>query len=337
VLRPALGLYASQAGDFKFLIGALYVQHWMNSRGAQWRSNVQVGYESLFTTSWYQPFDVAQRWFVEPGLFANRTYEDVYVDTERVAEYSFSDIGAHVDFGVNLSNSAQVRVGYVNTNRRADVQTGIQNLPEVGKRIPDLDTRDAGILVDALYDSRDTSTYALHGAAAQLQYYQSSDSLGADRNWNRIEGGFRSAVPFARSAMWVSVAGGSSFGDDTLPADRAFALGGPRTLPAYQYDELRARSYWLADVSVLWRIMDIVEVKNQAIYAGFGLQAAGLYDRVDLVPDGGVYSASAYLGGPTPLGTITLGGGFSPESWGVWLSLGRPIGSGSILDEGLFR
>ena len=337
VLRPAMGLYASQAGDFKFVLGTQYIQYWMNSRGAQWRNNIQIGYESLLTTSWYQPFDVAQRWFVEPGLFANRTLEDVYVDTERVAEYSFRDIGGRIDLGVNMGDSAQGRVGYLNTSRRVKVETGISNLPEVGKRVPDIDDRDAGILVDFMYDSRDTPTYAMHGAAAALQYFQSSESMGADRDWNRIEGGFRSAVPFTRSAMWLSAAGGTSFGDDELPGDRAFALGGPRTLPAYQYDELRARSYWLADVSMLWRIVDIVEVKNQALYAGFGLQAAGLYDRVDKVPDGGVYSVSGYLGGPTPLGTITLGGGLSTDSWGVWLSLGRPIGTGSILDEGLFR
>jgi len=144
-------------------------------------------------------------------------------------------------------------------------------------------------------------------------------------------------VPFTRSAMWLSAAGGTSFGNDQLPPDRAFALGGPRTLPAYQYDELRVGSYWLADVSFLWRLVDLVEVKNQAIYGGFGVQVAGLYDRVDRVSDGGVYSASAYLGGPTPLGTIQLGGGYSTDSWGVWISLGRPIGSGSILDNGLFR
>ena len=337
VLRPAMGLYGSQGGDFRFLLGVQYVRYWMNGLGGQWRNNLQVGFQSLISTSWYQPLDVAQRWFVEPALFGDRTLEDVYVDTERVAEYLFRDFGGRMDFGVNLSNSAQLRVGYANTRRRVGVETGIQNLPAVGQRIPDLDTRDAGVLVDATFDSRDATTYALHGVAAELQYFQSSDSLGADRNWNRIEGGFRSAVPFARSAMWLSAAGGTSFGDDKLPADRAFALGGPRTLPAYQYDELRARSYWLADVSMLWRIVDLVEVKNQAIYAGFGLQAAGLYDRVDRVPDGGVYSLSGYLGGPTPVGTVTLGGGVSTDSWGLWLSLGRPIGTGSILDQGLFR
>jgi hypothetical protein len=84
-------------------------------------------------------------------------------------------------------------------------------------------------------------------------------------------------------------------------------------------------------------VVELVALKNQSIYAGIGLQAAGLYERVDLVDDGQVYGASAYLAGPTPVGTFTVGVGVASETWGVWLALGRPIGKGSILDRGLFR
>jgi hypothetical protein len=136
--------------------------------------------------------------------------------------------------------------------------------------------------------------------------------------------------------MWVGLAGGTDL-DSDLPGDRVFALGSPRTLPAYQLYELRVRSYWLGEANFLWRLKDLVPVKNQAIYGGFGLQAAGLYDRVDLVPDGEVYAASAYLGGPTPIGTFTLGIGLAEDNFGFWLSLGRPVGRGAILDQGLFR
>ena len=50
-----------------------------------------------------------------------------------------------------------------------------------------------------------------------------------------------------------------------------------------------------------------------------------------------VYSLSVYMGGPTPIGTFIVGIGGAEDSWGVWLSLGRPVGKGSILDQGLFR
>ncbi len=169
-----------------------------------------------------------------------------------------------------------------------------------------------------------------------MQYEQSDDALGADRTWDRVEVGLRTAVPVRRNLVWITVAGGSDAGHE-LPRDRAFSLGGPRTLPAYQHDELRVGRYWLADASFLWHIVDIAAVKHQAIYAGVGFQAAGLYDRVDLVEDGQVYGVSAYLAGPTPIGTFTVGAGAASDTWGIWLSLGRPIGKGSILDDGLFR
>jgi NTE family protein len=337
VLSPSLGIHASGRGDMKFVLGVQYVRYWLNERGGQWINNAQVGYESLFSTSFYQPFDVAQRFFVEPGLFASRSDEDLYVDTDRIAEYSFTDLGGEIEFGVNLGRTGQVRVGYVNTRRKAQVQMGVSTLPEIDVRFEDADTRDAGIAALAIYDSREREAFARKGMAAAVQYVQSDESLGAERDWNRIEAGVRKAVPFGRNAMWISLAGGTYFGDDELPSDRAFSLGGPRTMPAYQFDELRANEYWLADVNVLWRIANLVPVKNQALYAGVGLQAAGLYERVDLVPDGEIYSASVAFGGPTPVGTLTLGIAGSTDSWGFWLSLGRPVGTGSILNDALFR
>jgi NTE family protein len=329
VLRPSLGMYAAGGGDLKFLLGVQHVRRWVNERGGQWRNNLQVGYETLFATSFYQPFDVAQRFFVEPGIFASRSAEDVYIDGDRLATYRFIDIGGRLDLGLNMGKSAQLRVGYLSSERRADVQTG-------PPQFPDIDDRDAGVGVMGLYDSRDSATFATGGAAASIEYIRADDSLGSDRDWERAEAGLKTAIPFGKNFMWIGVAGGTDF-DDGLPGDRAFSLGGPRTLPAYQIDELRVRSYWLAEASFLWRLKNLVPVKNQAIYGGFGLQAAGLYDRVDLVEDGEVYGASAYIGGPTPIGTFTLGVGAAEDSWGVWLSLGRPVGKGSMLDDGLFR
>ena len=337
VLRPSVGMYASGQGDLKFLLGAQFVRHWLNDRGAQWRSNLQLGYESLLNTSWYQPFDVAQRWFVEPMLFASRSVEDVYIDGDRIAEYRLYDVGGGVDFGVNLGPNGQVRVGYLTTERRAEVGIGISQLDPIDARLPKIEVRDAGLTASVTYDSRDSATFARHGLAAELQYLQSDDSLGAERNWSRVEAGIRKGMPWRQNAVWMSLAGGTDPGSDALPADRAFSLGGPRSLPAYQFDELRARSYWLADLSLLWRVVELVPVKHQVIYGGFGLQAAGLYDRVDRVEDGTVYSGSVYLGGPTPIGTFIIGVGGAKESWAFWLSLGRPVGKGSILDGGLFR
>ena len=329
VLRPSLGMHASGGGELKFLLGVQHVRHWLNSRGGQWRNRLQVGYETLLATSLYQPFDAKQRYFVEPELFGSRSAEDLYIDGDRVAAYRFIDLGGRIDVGLNMGRTAQMRLGYVATDRRAEAQTGPARLPEI-------DTRDAGLSFTAFYDSRDAATFATQGLAAAVEYLQADSSLGSDRDWERVEGGVRTTLPIGKNLMWISLAGGTDLGDE-LPGDRAFSLGGPRTLPAYQLDELRVRSYVLADVNFLWRLKELVPVKNQAIYGGLGLQAGSLHDRVDPVDDGEIYGISGYIGGPTPIGTLALGVGLATDSWGVWLSLGRPIGKGSILDDGLFR
>ena len=329
VLRPSFGMYADGGGDLKFLLGVQHVRHWLNDRGGQWRNNLRVGNETLISTSLYQPFDVGQRYFVEPELLANRSIEDLYIDGSNVATYRFVDIGGRVDLGWNLNQNAQMRLGYWNEDRRIKVQTGLGLLPEA-------DFRDAGLAFSARYDSRDKAAFATSGLVAAVEYQQSDDSLGADRNWDFVEAGLRKALRVRKDLAWISVAGGTDLGDK-LPGDRAFSLGGPNTLPAYQYDELRVGSYWLVDASFLWHLKDFSRVNGQAIYAGLGLQAAGLYDRVDLVKDDEVYGLSAYLSGPTPIGTIKLGVAAAPDTWSIWLSLGRSVGNGSMLDHGLFR
>jgi outer membrane protein assembly factor BamA len=113
-----------------------------------------------------------------------------------------------------------MRLGYVLTERRAEAQTGLSQLPEI-------DTRDTGLAVSAFYDSRNTGGFATKGVAAAIEYLYADDALGGDRDWERIEAGVRTAIPVGKHFMWFSLACGADLGDE-LPADRAFSLGGPR-------------------------------------------------------------------------------------------------------------
>ena len=73
----------------------LYGKHtrtWLNAYGAQWRNEVQVGYETLFKTSLYQPLDISQRFFVEPGAVLSLSLR-TFRDGDRIASYHFADIG----------------------------------------------------------------------------------------------------------------------------------------------------------------------------------------------------------------------------------------------------
>jgi NTE family protein len=335
-LKFDLGLYGSEGGDLGFVVYAKHTRTWLNSLGAEWRNEVQLGYYNNISTALHQPLDVAQRFFVEPRAFYVRSWEDVFLDNERLATYKFSDLGANIDLGANLSDDAQVRVGYLYTRRRTEVETGSTLLPED-------EHTDAGITASATYDSRDTAFNPTRGLAAALEYFYSDDSLGSDLDWQRAELGLGLAVPVRKDVVWVTLAGGSDL-DTDLPLDRSFMLGGPGSFPGFELGELRVTDYWTASGSYLWKIKDIMTIRGQALYAGVRLTAGQVFGRLEefvspsFDEDNTIYGGSLYLAGRTQAGPLTVGiATTSADSWALWIAVGRPIGNGTILERGIFR
>lgn len=330
-IKVDLGMYASTSGDDRSF--ALYLQHdrtWINSLGAQWRNEIQFGTNQFLSTSFYQPLDIAQRFFVEPKAFWNQAWENVFYDGNDVARYRFDDLGGRLDFGVNAGNAAQLRVGYLATQRRAEVETGSPLLPQ-------LVVRDAGIAASAVYDTRDTPFGATRGLVAELEYFKSDAAFGAQRDWQRAEFGVGFALPFRNDVLQVAVAGGSNLGSN-LPADRLFTLGGPVSLAGEELDALRVAGYWTLSASYLWQIKDIFALRGQALYAGVRLQDLEAYQSIDDNSHGQIGSVSVFITGRTLVGPVTLGvAATTANAHTLWVSFGRPIAEGSILSEGIFR
>jgi NTE family protein len=330
-IKVDLGMYASTSGDDRNF--SLYLQHdrtWINSLGAQWRNEIQFGTNQFLSTSFYQPLDTAQRFFVEPKAFWNQAWENVFYDGNDVARYRFDDLGGRLDFGVNVGNVAQVRVGYLESQRRAEVETGSPLLPQ-------LDLRDAGIAASAVYDTRDTSFGATRGVVAEVEYFKSDVAFGAQRDWQRAEIGAGFALPFHNDILRVAVAGGSNLGSN-LPPDRLFTLGGPVSLAGEELDAIRAAAYWTLSASYLWQIKDIFALRGQALYVGLRLQDLETYETIDDNNHGQIGSVSIFITGRTPVGPVTLGVAVTTaNAQTLWVSFGRPIAEGSILSEGIFR
>jgi NTE family protein len=330
-IKVDLGMYSSTANDDRSFV--LYIQHnrtWINSLGAEWRNEIQLGTSQILSTSFYQPLDVAQRFFVEPKLFWHQDWENVFYDSNDIARYRFGDQGGRFDLGVNVGTVAQLRVGYLATDRRVELETGSPLLPQ-------LDTRDAGIAASAVYDTRDTPFNATRGVVALLEYYKSDAAFGAQRDWQRAEAGAGIAIPFRNNILRLAAAGGSNLGSH-LPADRLFTLGGPVSLPGEELDALRVAGYWTASASYLWQIKDIFTLRGQALYAGLRLQDLHVHESIDGTHAGQIGSLSLFITGRTPVGPVMLGFAETTDNaHTVWISFGRPIAEGTILSRGIFR
>jgi NTE family protein len=329
-LKLDLGAYASEGGDLSFTLYGRHTRTWLNSGGGEWRNEVQIGSETRLGTSFMQPLDMPHRFFVDPQAVYLRSLEELFLDGDRVARYQFEDLAGLLDFGVNVGSYAQARIGYLYDLRDVEVDIGSPLMPVTS-------SVDAGIALSAQYDSRDTAFDPTRGLAIALEYFRSDQGLGADRSWQRIEAGFGAAVPLRKDVLWVTVAGGADLSGD-LPPDRAFALGGPSSFPGLELGELRVDGYWTIGTNYLWKFRDVSAIRNYALYAGIGLTAGAIYDRIDAGDDGDIYGGSIFLTGRTIVGPLTVGLGVtSMNSWSLWLSVGRPTGHGTILEKGIFR
>ena len=327
-LKADLGLYTSSDGDLEFALYARHTKTWVNSLGGEWRNELQFGGDSFIQTSLFQPIDTAHRFFIEPRLGASRMLENIFIDDERVARYEYRDLIGSLDFGVNVGRFAQGRVGYFYDKRKVNVDVGSRVLPESE---PD----DAAIGASFEYDSRNTAFSPTRGSTIALEYLNADDSLGSDRNWERAELGVGVALPFRRNIWWITAAGGVS---DDLPADRLFTLGGPSSFPGFELGEMRVGGYWTVGTSYLMNIKDVLPIKGHALYMGFRVVGGGVSDRFDQEEAEGIYGGSIFLTGRTMVGPLTLGiGATNTDSWSAWLSVGRPVGRGTILERGIFR
>ena len=111
LLRADFGLSTYEGGNINAIIRGDHDRTWVNEHGARWHNALQIGRESLLTTDFYQPIDVRQRFFWQPILLGRNTFEDIYVEGERIAQYSMREVYAQADLGMNFGTTAQLRLG----------------------------------------------------------------------------------------------------------------------------------------------------------------------------------------------------------------------------------
>lgn len=327
-LQFDFGLASTGDGALHANLRADHTRTWINSRGGRWQNALQLGRQGLVSSTFYQPLDTAQRFFVEPMVAFERYIEDFYADTERIADYNFQEGYGQLDLGVNFSTRVQARVGVRTGRVEAKLRTGVPALPEANWRT---DTRVQAKLV---YDSRDVIALPTRGVFVNLQYLDSQDWFGGEQDYRIAEGLIAPAFNIGGDSLSLILGGGGLISGD-VPLNEQIEIGGLRTFPGLRPGELRGTDYWFAGARYLKRVTDLASVFGQSVYAGIRLQAGEMRSDIDAVPDSGtLYGISGSLTGVTPLGPFLLSLGYVVDrTVRVQFAIGQPVREGSILDS----
>jgi NTE family protein len=319
-LRFGLNLSSDFEGDTAFNLLVDHRATWLNQRGLEWRNSVSLGQVTAIVSELYQPFDLHRRFFVAPRVGWRQQTSDLFVDEDNIARYRDRRVSAGVDLGLELSRTAELRVGYEWGRLYSTRQIGVPVLPDVEEEYGALQAR---LVVDRL----DNWGFPTRGVYLNASIKAAREGLGGDSDFDRAQLDFEVPLRFTqRHRLLAGVRLGDSFGT-TLPFGELFPLGGFLNLSGYQPREILSEGFTFGRLVYYYRLGD-PGFFTEHLFLGASLEGAQVRDQLNSLDDDDdryKLGGSLFFAADTALGPLYLGLGIGEDGrYAVYLFLGRP-------------
>jgi len=318
-LRLGLGLSSETSGDSYFNVLASHRMTWINSLGAEWRNDVQLGQATLLKSEFYQPLTVHRYFFVAPTVEYGQYQLKIFQGSVPLATYNNRSTIAGLDLGSQITNYGELRIGVMGGPRTFTLNSGPASMTPT-----DGDADIGAVRVRMRIDQLDSVKFPRSGYAATAVVLNSRTGLGAHDNYTRWEGDIATAVSSGDNTVQLALKGGGAIGSDPLPAYDQFSFGGFLRMSGYRTGQFYGESLAFARL-VYYRKLSRA-VLTEGVYAGASLEAGRIGGP--LVPGSPTdlqTSGSVFLAADTPLGPIYLGYGMGEDdNRTLYFFLGRP-------------
>jgi NTE family protein len=290
--------------------------------GGEWVWDLQVGETPRVATEVYLPVGYRSRWFTAPHAeFQIRTLPVADENENILAEYRVRSTNYGIDFGRELSNYGEVRVGWGRSFGESQVRVGD---PILGSR--EFDSRT--FFGEFRYDSVDDVNFPRRGGTFALGWQAEREGKGTltDANADLLVYDQLYAHSWGRNTgiLWGSA--GLRTDNDIDVVRAFFSLGGflnmsgitPETLVGPNYAILRAIYYRQIGVGGTG-FLDV------PVYIGASLEQGNVWNRRQDISFGSSRTnGSVFLGMDTILGPVYFALGMNDEGGSAYyLFLGR--------------
>jgi NTE family protein len=313
-----LRIGARASSDFgteaAFSVTLQHTLTWVNSWGAEWRNELQLGDVRRLATQLYQPLGPGSPWFVETALQTVKSNSDIYEGFRRTDRFTSETSGAYAHVGRRLGNVGVMRLG-----------AGYEHYkiaPSVSSRFEGVETDNArvaraGFVVDTLDDPNfPRRGYAFAAEASLLDYASGGDAI--------VTYAANGLVPFTWGRFTVL----GSLATQRSRDDRGgFSLGGLFNLSGTPAGSVTGSQAAIAAAIAYWRMGELRGNFGGSWYAGLSLEAGNAWDRASNAPRGDTRKASsAFVGLDSLIGPLYFAWGktFGGDS-AFYIFLGLPL------------
>jgi NTE family protein len=302
-LRFGLGMSSDFSGAVQFNLLATHRMSWVNRLGAELRTDVQLGHDNSLRVEFFQPLSTQGGFFVAPRAFIGRDRVDLYSQGDRVAIYNVKSRTAVLDFGYQLKQHGEVRLGVESGQTQPRLDTGLSYI-----KPNDVTYKQGAVRLQALLDRIDSVYFPRDGWFGRAQVYDSRSALGADQEYTKWDLAAHWAQSFGENTVKLTGRFGGNIGAKPLPAYDQFQYGGFLRQSGYAPGQLVGATLEFEQLMVYRRIAR--SGLFQGAYGGVSLET-GRYGEplVPGNPTGRVNSLGLFIGIDTLVGPVYLGYG----------------------------
>ena len=152
----------------------------LNSLGAEWRNDLQVGTEPRFDSEFYQPLNADSRYFIAPHIGLAQSNVNTFGNDATVGRYRISEAEIGFDIGRELWRWGEVRFGAFRGAGDARIKIGDPS------SLPNLDFGRGGAFARFSVDTLDDAQIPRSGTRMNIEWLLSREGLGADNDFDSI-------------------------------------------------------------------------------------------------------------------------------------------------------
>ncbi len=319
-LRLGLQLSSDFKSDAYFNLAGSYRKYWLNSYGAEWRTDLQVGRTTNLTSEFYQPLSPEGTFFVAPRVNYQRSLAYLYQGDDRIASYDISSRNVGLDVGTVFGRYGMLRLGVMRGTLDPKLDTGPLTLSPGASGIAQ-----GAYKMQLVFDQMDSLHFPRSGWRATGNAFKSTASLGADDDYTKWDADAAVAYSLGNHTFNLTLKAGGKSGSNPLPRYDEFQWGGFLRQSGYRTGQFYGENLKYARLMYYHRIMR--GTLFEGAYGGISLEAGKVGNPV--VPgnaDGLLRSASVFVAADTPIGPVYLAyGRAAAGSSGFYFYLGRPF------------
>ena len=298
-----------------------YLMYGVNSLGAEWRTDAEIGKKQRFATEFYQPLVYTQIFYVRPFLSYEKTTYIVPTLDVGNQELQSRGYGGGFAFGANMSRNLRLELNAAAYRDKTDV--ALQHYSK------EFNARQMS--ANVLYDSLDNYNFPNKGALGKLELKKDAKAWGSDYDYEQFSLCLQKPLSLHDNTLIFNVKLGmtdvKSQDDGDITVYDKFILGGMFNLSGYSDNSFAGNNVAFGSLMYRYRIKNggFFGSLGVPLYAGLSLEGGSTWrDGTNLNISDIKSSAALFASADTPLGAFYLTYGYADsEHSNLYLYLGE--------------